>query len=214
MNQPIEHGKAMEASYTYYRRCQDFCKSGAQCKAPAEKGAAVCYAHAGQRAMAERRGTERRTVLSAAAAEMSRRAKREFGMADLFTSFNGIQVTIATVAQALVDGRIDCKTAGRLLWDLQRMAKLLRIVYPKNKPLPLIHGKPGQVNTDDTDRNDAGRLEQPGRPVLLPIRPVTKLAANQVANEHEKVQILKRDVLMFPHHREWSNEPPQYAKAA
>jgi hypothetical protein len=194
----------MEARYAYYRRCQEFCKSGEQCKAPAEKGATACYAHARQRAMAMRRETERRAVLAAAAGEISRRAKREFGMADLFTSFNGIQVTIATVAQALVDGRIDCKTAGRLLWDLQRMAKLLRMVYPKNKPLPLIN----------TDRNDAGRLEQPGSPVLLPISPLTKLAANQVANEHEKAQILKRDVLMFPCHREWSNGPPEYVKAA
>ncbi|HEY2392577.1 MAG TPA: hypothetical protein VGK22_15485 [Candidatus Angelobacter sp.] len=204
MEQQIKHGKTTEARYAYYRRCQEFCQSGEQCKAPAEKGAAMCHAHTKQRAMAERRETERRAVLAAAAAEMSRRAKKEFEMADLFTSFNGIQVTIATVAQALVDGRIDCKTAGRLLWDLQRMAKLLRMAYPKNKPLPLIN----------TDGRDSVRFAQPGGPVLLPISPVTKLAANQVANEYEKARLLKPEVLMFPPHREWPNGPPGYAKAA
>lgn len=58
-----------EARYAYYRRCQEFCKSGAQCKAPAEKGAVICHAHAGQGAMAARRESERRVVLERAAAE-------------------------------------------------------------------------------------------------------------------------------------------------
>ncbi len=60
-------------------------------------------------------------------------------MADLFMSFNGIQVTIAATAQAVIAGRIDCKTAGRLLWDLQKMAKLLRILdREENRILPQI----------------------------------------------------------------------------
>ncbi len=46
-------------------------------------------------------------------------------MADLSMDFKGIQVTIAVMAQELIDGRIDCKTAGRLAVDLQRMSKLL-----------------------------------------------------------------------------------------
>src|SRR5579864_4406777 len=107
-------GRTPEARYSYYRRCQEFRRNGEQCKAPAEKGEQICHAHAGQRAMAERRGAERRVVLAAAAARMG------CPMADLLTSFHGIQVTIATAAQALIAGRIDCKTAGRLLWDLQR----------------------------------------------------------------------------------------------
>ena len=104
----------MEARYSYYRRCQEFCKSGEQCKAaPQKKGAAVCYAHARQRAMATRREAERLVVLTKAVAEMRRRGKPEFEMVNLFTSFNGIQITIATVAQALVDGSIDCRSCRK-----------------------------------------------------------------------------------------------------
>jgi hypothetical protein len=44
-------------------------------------------------------------------------------------SFNGIQVTIAKMAQALIDGRIDCKTAGRLAVDLQTMSKILWLYH-------------------------------------------------------------------------------------
>ena len=44
-----------EARYSYYRRCQVFRKGGVQCKAPAEKGSHICYAHAGQLATAVRR---------------------------------------------------------------------------------------------------------------------------------------------------------------
>jgi len=39
--------------------------------------------------------------------------------------FKGIQVTLAKVAQALIEGRIDCKTAGRLLVGLQMASKVL-----------------------------------------------------------------------------------------
>jgi hypothetical protein len=195
--------KSLEARYAYYRRCQELCKGGQQCKAPAEKGGAVCYAHARQRAMAERRGTERRAVLAAAAAEMSRRAKKEFEMADLFTSFNGIQVTIATVAQAIVDGRIDCKTAGRLLWDLQRMAKLLSLCHR-------VHRK-AQTTKEHKDENRAGKSEQ----IHVELERIDAgFDANRAVNECEKPLILKLDVLMFPRYREWSNGPPEYAKAA
>ncbi|HWS16423.1 MAG TPA: hypothetical protein VN223_00330, partial [Candidatus Elarobacter sp.] len=63
-----------EAHYGYYRRCQVFRRNGEQCKTPAEKGALICYAHAGQLAMAVRRERERRAVLAEAVAEMRRRA--------------------------------------------------------------------------------------------------------------------------------------------
>src|SRR6478672_7082057 len=91
---PEKHRKAPEARYAYYRRCQVFRKGGEQCKAPAEKGAHICYAHAGQRAMALRRERERRAVLAEAVAEVRRRGKRECEMADLFMDFKGIQVTL------------------------------------------------------------------------------------------------------------------------
>src|SRR3954470_20366602 len=84
-----------EARYAYYRRCQVFRRNGEQCKAPAEKGAHICHAHAGQLATAVRRERERRAVLMEAVAEMRKQGRPECEMADLFTSFKGIQVTTA-----------------------------------------------------------------------------------------------------------------------
>ena len=123
--------KRPEARYAYYRRCQVFRRNGEQCKAPAEKGTHICYAHAGQRAMALRRERERRAVLGEAVAEMRRRGKPKFEMADLFTDFKSIQVTLAVTARAVIDGRIDCKTAGRVLVQLQMASKLLWICPPQ-----------------------------------------------------------------------------------
>ena len=122
---PREAPREPEARYAYYRRCQVFRRNGEQCKAPAEKGAQICYAHAGQQAMAVRRECARRAVLAEAVAQMLRRGRPEFEMKDLFMEFNGIQVTLAVMAQALIDGRIDCKTAGRLVVQLQTVSKLL-----------------------------------------------------------------------------------------
>jgi hypothetical protein len=143
---------APEARYGYYRRCQVFRGNGEQCKAPAEKGEQICHAHAAQQAMAMRRERERQAVLAEAVAEMRRRSKLKFGKPefgkpefeakDLFMDFNGIQVTIAKMAQALIDGRIDCKTAGRLAVDLQAMSKLLWMAHgQRRKTLP-------RINTD------------------------------------------------------------------
>src|SRR5579859_6561545 len=87
-----------EARYAYYRRCQVFRKGGAQCKAPAEKGSHICHAHAGQLATAARRERERRAVLEEAVAQMRRRGKPECEIADLFTDFEGINVTLAVMA--------------------------------------------------------------------------------------------------------------------
>lgn len=136
---PAERG--LEARYTYYRRCQTIRGNGQQCKAPAEKGAQICYAHARQQAMQERRERERRAVLEEAARRMAMRhptlrkeregwgtqdfGTQDFGVAEIFTDFNAIQITIAVMAQALIDGRIDCKTAGRLALELQTASKLL-----------------------------------------------------------------------------------------
>jgi hypothetical protein len=122
-----------EARYAYYQRCQIFRKGGEQCKAPAEKGALICHAHAGQLAMAVRRERERRAVLEEAVAEMRRRGRPEFEAKDLFMDFKGIQVTVAKMSQALIDGRIDCKTAGRLVVELQTFSKLLWQVHRKGR---------------------------------------------------------------------------------
>jgi len=140
-----------------------FRKNGNQCKAPAEKGAQICYAHAAQQAMVFRQDLERRMVLAEAVAEMRRRGRPECEMADLLTDFKGIQVTLAVVAKALVAGRIDCKTAGRLLVQLQTMSKLLwRMKKTQTSP---------QINTDNTDLKEL-------------------IAENGAANEREITQIV------------------------
>jgi len=130
--------RVSEARYSYYRRCQVFRKGGEQCKAPAEKGSHICYAHAGQLAMAVRRERERRRVLAEAVAEMRRQGHTKCELANLLTDFKGIQVTLAVMARAIIGGRIDCKTAGRLVVHLQMMSKLLWTLH-KNKTLPLIN---------------------------------------------------------------------------
>ena len=122
-----------EARYSYYRRCQVFRGKGEQCKAPAEKGAQICHAHATQHATAFRRDLERRIVLAEAVAEMRRQGKPECELDNLLMDFNGIQVTLAVVSRALIQGRIDCKTAGRLLVHLQTMSKLLWMVHRKGR---------------------------------------------------------------------------------
>jgi len=128
-----ELNRVPEARYAYYRRCQVFRKNGEQCKAPAEKGASICYAHAGQQAMAFRRDLERQIMLAEAVAEIRGQGRPEFEMADLFMDFKSIQVTLAVMARALIVGRIDCKTAGRLLVHLQMASKLLWMVHREGR---------------------------------------------------------------------------------
>jgi hypothetical protein len=209
-----------EARYAYYRRCQEFRRSGEQCKAPAEKGAQICHAHAGQRAMAERRARERQAVLEEAVAQMRKQGRPEFEMIHLFMDFRGIQVTIAVVAQALIDGRIDCKTAGRLAWDLQRMSKLLWLYHKAKKatknchssPLSQPWGRSGQA----TEREGQSRIaeELPERVVPLPKLQEITMGTNWAANEHEETRIPETKVLRFPHRYGSSNGPPAWAKAA
>jgi hypothetical protein len=122
---PAQEARIPEARYAYYRRCQVFRRNGVQCKAPAETGALICHAHAGQLAMAVRRERERRAVLAEAVTEMRRQGRPECEMADLFMDFKGIQVTTAVMARAVISGRIDCKTAGRMVVQLQTCSKLL-----------------------------------------------------------------------------------------
>lgn len=156
-------GRMPEARYSYYRRCQVFRRNGEQCKAPAEKGSHICYAHAGQQAMAFRRDLERRVVLAEAVAEMRRRGHTECELENLLMDFKGIQVTLAVMSRAIIAGRVDCKTAGRLVVHLQMMSKLLWTLQ-KNKSLPLI-------NTDDTDLQNVAK-------------------DNSAANEREKARIV------------------------
>ena len=161
-----------EARYSYYRRCQLFRRSE-QCKAPAEKGSHICYAHAAQQAMAFRRDLERQIVLAEAVAEMRRQGNAECDVTNLLMDFKGIQVTLAVVSRALIHGRIDCKTAGRLLVHLQTMSKLLWMVHRKgregrkgNQESPQICADERRlkaktsplINTDKTDLSEHRKL--------------------------------------------------------
>jgi hypothetical protein len=137
-NDDLTAARVPQARYSYYRRCQVFRRNGEQCKAPAEKGSHICYAHAGQQAMALRRDLERRVVLAEAVAEMRRQGHTECELENLLMDFKGIQVTLAVMARAVICGRIECKTAGRLVVHLQTMSKLLWTLH-KNKTLPLIN---------------------------------------------------------------------------
>jgi hypothetical protein len=122
-----------EDRYSYYRRCQVFRKSGEQCKSPAEKGSHICYAHAAQQATAFRQDLERRIVLAEAVAEMRRQGHTKCELENLLMDFRGIQVTLAVMARAIISGRIDCKTAGRLVVHLQTMSKLIWMFHRKER---------------------------------------------------------------------------------
>jgi hypothetical protein len=126
---PKGSNKAPESRYAYYRRCQVFRRNGEQCKAPAEKGAVICYAHAREQATEFRRKLDLTILLAEVVRRMRARGKRDFETVDIFLDFNAIQITLAAMAQALIDGRIDCKTAGRLAIGLQTAARLLRLVH-------------------------------------------------------------------------------------
>jgi hypothetical protein len=232
--------KRPEARYAYYRRCQVFRKGGGQCKAPAEKGSHICYAHAGQLAMAVRRERERRAVLAEAVAQMRRQGKPDCEMADLFMDFKGIQVTLAAMAQALIDGRIDCKTAGRLVVQLQTVSKLLRMLHrTKTKTLPRINAD--IINTDISDlksaeetnlitearrrgetqslpqiRAEEGRSGRPEElPAMLPTSRGMTAEKNWAANQHEETPIpLVAEVCMFANRSGWAHGPPEWAIAA
>jgi hypothetical protein len=196
-----EQQRTPEARYSYYRRCQVFRRNGEQCKAPAEKGSQICHAHAAQQAMAFRRELERRIVLAEAVAEMRRQGRPECELADLLTDFKGIQVTLAVMSRAVIAGRIDCKTAGRLLVHLQTVSKLLWMVHRKGRegrkgrqespqicaeerrlktrPVPLI-------NTDNTDLNEHKRL------VVVEERPLRAI------HDEERRVAIDRKIPRFP----------------
>ncbi|MGZ7083918.1 MAG: hypothetical protein ACXVIO_12045 [Candidatus Angelobacter sp.] len=160
-----------------------FRRNGEQCKAPAEKGALICHAHAGQMAMAARRERERRAVLAEAVAEMRKRGNPEFEAKDLFVDFKGIQVTLAVMAQALIDGRINCKTAGRLVVELQTFSKLQWMVHrTKTKTLP-------RMNTDNTDLKEPTRAEDSRLPQISSDErrlSIGKASTTKDTKEHEE----------------------------
>jgi len=218
----IEEGtkRAPEATYAYYRRCQVFRKGGEQCKAPAEKGSQICYAHAGQLAMAVRRERERRAVLEEAVAQMRKRGRPECEMADLFMDFKGINMTLAVMAQAVIEGRVDCKTAGRLVVQLQTVSKLLRLYHrgtqrtalttkdtKKHKELPQICAEERRLDKSGREPNLTAEARRRGE------EPRTK--ENWAASEHERTRIaLVTEVMAIANRRGWAHAPPALLRAA
>lgn len=102
----IPPGQIVEERYGYYRRCQRFRKNGEQCKAPAVKGADVCYKHQEQ-------------------ADLIRRRREQFALPPL-VDLKTIQASIHAVMQALLDDRIDEDYAGELLHRLERESERFR----------------------------------------------------------------------------------------
>jgi hypothetical protein len=233
-----ESGRIPEARYAYYRRCQVFRKGGEQCKAPAETGSVICHAHAGQLAMAVRRERERRAVLEEAVAEMRRRGNPEVETKDLFMDFKGIQVTIAVMARALINGRIDCKTGGRLVVQLQAASKLLRMMQRTSTTqaprlgeeprLPQISAEERRKRSSTTKDTRSTSLSQAQgrsgqatehkelREVFeLPRLPKVKAERNCRANQREKTRIcFMAEVAAFTDIRGLPHGPPARARAA
>jgi hypothetical protein len=211
--------RAPEARYSYYRRCQVFRRNGEQCKAPAEKGSHICYAHAGQLASAVRRERERRAVLAEAVAEMRRRGRPECEMADLFTDFKGINVTLAVMARALIAGRIDCKTAGQMVVYLQTISKLLWLYHRGHRGTQ----REKALTTKDTKEHEglpqicehrcelSNKKEQPGLRAMQTALP--SVIARDIGEDSRVV--VEAKVRPFPSSRADSRDGPWHeARAA
>jgi hypothetical protein len=222
-----------EARYAYYRRCQVFRRGGVQCKAPAETGSHICHAHAGQLAMTVRRERERRAVLEEAVAQMRKRGRPECQIADLFMDFKGINVTLAVMMQAVIDGRIDCKTAGRLVVQLQTVSKLLWMLHRKGREgrkekriSPQICADERRlktrttplINTDGTDLKRSENQNLTAEARRRGEKPNTErnwAAIRLTSHEHERMRIaLVTEVLAIANGRGWGYAPPELLRAA
>jgi len=208
-----EQPRMPEARYAYYRRCQSFRRNGEQCKAPAEKGSQICHAHAAQQAMAFRRELERRIVLAEAVAQMRCQGRPECDLADLWTDFKGIQVTLAVMSRALIAGRIDCKTAGRLLVHLQTLSKLLRMVHCKTSTTEARrHGEQRDLPQICADERTSNKNQEAG--LLVPLTALIPLVGRDIGGE-DLQGVLKSIVTMLPaSHRDCRDGPWQQTRAA
>jgi hypothetical protein len=142
--------------------------------------------------MAFRRKLELTILLAEVVRNMRVRGKPDFEIADIFTDFNAIQVTLGAMAQALIDGRIDCKTAGRLAVGLQTASKLLWIIHRKGRKekdlLPQINADERRLkdsttkDTRSTSLSHAqGRSGQAEQKVVIEAKPAKIWAADQHA---------------------------------
>jgi hypothetical protein len=211
---PEENQGMPEARYAYYRRCQVFKKYGEQCKAPAEKGAHICYAHAREQAAAFRRKLQLTILLAGVVRRMRQRGMPEFEAADIFMDFNAIQVTLGVVAQAVIDGRIDCKTAGRLLIGLQTAAKVLRMIHRQGREVREGQQIRPQICADESRSGKGLTTKNPtpngdmGGDELSQVVPRNK----HIIEEREIVRIIPLRTVAL--HEETAHAPPAQARAA
>jgi hypothetical protein len=194
-------------------------QGGEQCKAPAEKGSHICYAHAGQLAMAVRRERERRAVLEEAVAQMRKRGRPECEMTDLFMDFKSINVTLAVAAQAVIAGRLDCKTAGRLLVQLQTFSKLLWQIHRKGTSTTEArrHGEKPRLPQLYADERRLDRAVEKPSLTAEARRHGEELRTkeNWATNQRAETRIaLVAKVLAVANRRDWTHAPPELLRAA
>ena len=139
-------------------------------------------------------------------------------MADLFMDFKGINVTLAVAAQAVIAGRVDCKTAGRLVVQLQTFSKLLWQIHRKgregrkeNRVSPQIYaderrlGKEEALTTKDTKEHEG----------LPQVRADERRLGNGAAYDREETRIaLVAKGLAIADGRSWAHAPPELLRAA
>jgi hypothetical protein len=99
----------LEERHGYYRRCQTFRRNGEQCKAPAIKGDSLCYKHAQEADLQQRR----------------QEMRQRFALPPL-RDLKTVQASIGEVANAIIDNRIDEDYAAELLQELERASIALR----------------------------------------------------------------------------------------
>ena len=99
----------LEERYAYYRRCLTFRRNGEQCKAPAMKGDSLCYKHAQEADLEQRRQTMRQM----------------FALPPL-RDLKTVQRSLSEVAKAIIEDRIDEEYAAELLQELERASIALR----------------------------------------------------------------------------------------
>lgn len=150
---------------------------------------------------------------------MRRRGRPEFEAKDLFMDFKGINLTLAVMARALIGGRIDCKTAGRLVVQLQTFSKLLWTIHrAKTKTLPLINTDNADLKKAKANLTTEAQRQSPhqARTGLVgdPGGEQPKATESWAANRREETRMaFKTRVLEFPKRSGWPHGPPEWMKA-
>ena len=98
-----------EEHYGYYRRCLTFRRSGEQCKAPAMKGDSLCYKHAQEADLEQRR----------------QRMRQGFALPPL-RDLKTVQDCLGDLNRAIIEDRIDEDYARELLQQLEKASMALR----------------------------------------------------------------------------------------